>query len=165
MNNEFVSQDGATPEQMRDMERWRINLQIKSAWAERRELANDPQCPDAVISEFDQKLGQMLAAQEALLGGVAKPARGILKGTYSPPTALEPSPDPKKPWYGEQLAAWALYKLNGRTDYKPDLRNRAERRAWAKKNPFRIKKQRIKTRDILIPGTVGPKTGEWEARQ
>jgi hypothetical protein len=137
MNNEFVSREGQSPEQMKDMERWRLNLQIKSSWAERRELANDPECPDAVIGEFDQKLGQMLAAQEELLGGVAKPARGILRGSYQPPVAREPSPNPLKPWLGEQIAAVALFKLNGRTDYKPVCENRRARRQWSHHNPFR----------------------------
>lgn len=137
------------------IEAWRLNLQVKAGWGERKELADDKQCPDAVLSEFDQKLGKLLEAQEVMMGGVARRARGILRGSYQAPVGRDPSPDPRRPWLGEQIAAVQLFKLNGRKDYKPVLANRKERRTWAKLTPFRVKKQRIKTRDIVIPQQEG----------
>lgn len=84
------------------------------------ELSADPTTPAEALAELRLQ-------QQELLGGVAKPARGLLPGTIVPAH--------RRGSWKEELEKRAKARFSGGSKQKPAsdpiLNNRAERRAWA----------------------------------
>lgn len=87
----------------------------------------------------------LLMQQERHLGGVAARSKGFLPGTQVGAHGRVPHGG-VDPWKAMQGTAVAHHRQHGAKDAPFYLENRAAKRKWAKLNPFRVKKVRLRTR-------------------